>query len=212
MKKELQKATLAWAVASVLACGSQLSQAQLSSTEGAHSATAKGRAVLTVEDLKTLLGLKTRDPSSASATHSQLNQDDSAGMYSLNIQLSSVERARLTKKVSEIEAAREQLVAKTDQEVAKKKTEIRAKRHKIQSSRTSSAGVSELAASKKLFESLIQEGNLETIKARKLAEFNSANVFVVEFEDSISGREVQSISVGQSKVWTNSSHAKVAAR
>ncbi len=209
MKKELQKALRVLAVVVTLG-GNQISFAQ-SSTEGAHSAPAKGRAVFSVEDLKTLLSLNTRDPSSSSATHTHLGQEAQGEMYSLNIQMSDMEKARLSKKVSEIEAAKIQLVAQTETEITKKKTDIRKQRKTIQSDRTSGSTAADASMSKKLFENLIQEANLDTVKARRISEFNAANVFVIDYQEVNGERSVQTISVGQNTVWSNHS-AQIAAK
>ncbi len=199
MKKELLKARKLGLLALAFASFSS-SQAADSSKDGAHSASVQGRAVFSVEDVKTLLSLGARDPSSDASLDHRSKQDVSNGAFLLN--LSSAEKAELSQRVNKIEKARAELVAKSAKTIAGSKDSIRAKRREIQVQRMNSTSEqADRALSQRLFSNLVQESNAQVVQERALSDFDRENSFVFEFEELGGTRFVKQIKVSTKIVW-----------
>jgi hypothetical protein len=168
-----------------------------------------GRAVLTAEDLKTLLGLSARDPSSQGL---RLKQDALSGDHFFKIQISSSERARLTAQLSRIELARAKLESKLKSETETEIKKLRSERLKIQSGRTTSDEAQDLVLAQKLYSSLISETNLNAQAGEKLAAFDSEHQISIAYLQDGNNRMVSTIEIGQAPVWSKIDGFSIAGR
>lgn len=177
-------------------------QAFAGSMDGASSlqqvqqeAAAQGRAFLTIEDLKTLLGMTARDPS---AVDSRTNTESSSGSYNYAVNLSKVERQALVRSIRKIEVQRAMLAAQVNKELALKKAELKKSRRDVQMARAKSSDESMGAA---LFESFLNEANVEARLTAQLREFDDQHLVNIDFQDVEGQRFVQNIAIGEDTVW-----------
>jgi hypothetical protein len=210
MKKEFQKtAGLLSKVALVLAT---LSAAQVTFANEANGlqaeVPAQGRASLTVEDLQTLLGLKTRDPSSQVQMQ---EQDVLASAPTFQIKMTGEEKARISKAISTLRMERVALAKKLEKSKAEEVNELRAKRRNIQISRTRSSE-EDSSLGQNLFSSLLAEANAEAGVGSALSDFDHNNAVEIQFAAQADGsREVSAIKLGNRVVWTETLNNSVVA-
>ncbi|MEO5666729.1 MAG: hypothetical protein ABIR96_01585 [Bdellovibrionota bacterium] len=212
MKKDFQKkAGLLSKVALVLVSFSFAQASFASQTQGLQAEVpAHGRANLTVEDLQTLLGLKTRDPSSQVQMQ---EQDVVASAPIFKFKMSGEEKARIAKAISSLGMERAQLAKKLEQAKMTQVEALRASRRKIQISRTRSVeGDSSL--SQNLFTSLLAEANAEAGVDSALSDFDQNNTVEVQFSANTEGsRSISAIKLGSKVLWSDAaSDAMVASR
>jgi len=194
------------ALASLFVSISAFAGSESLTTDRLDAAGAHGRATLTVEDLKTLLGVDTRDPSSASRAGAQVarsNQDVSNGASKLLVKLSDQEKATMAKLIQQIEIQKAELVARVKNETDSKKAALRKSRQEIQHSRLAVGKDKDSALGKNLFESLLAEANLEAHASNSVVDFDVAHMIQLEFEERAEGRLVQNISFGGKTVWSD---------
>lgn len=211
MKKDFQKVSgLLSKVALVLvtlsaATGSFANEAQgLQAEVPAH-----GRASLTVEDLQTLLGLKTRDPSSQVA---EQQQDVAATAPIFQVKMSAGEKALVSQAINSLKMERVKLAKKLEQEKASKVNELRAERRAIQISRTHSTDKN-ASLSQNLFSSLLAEANAEAGVESALADFDQNNSVELQFAVSAEGtRSISAIKLGTKMLWNGASNSMIASR
>lgn len=192
MKKDLR--TLGWAlgVGALFASFPSLVSAQSRSTDGATHAFAQGRTVLGLEDVKILLGLQGRLPSSNSNSRHDV-------VTSLKMSVSKKQRKELHRQVITVEKQRHALLNKLDHENIRRKAEIRKSRRSIQVSRLNAQNDKDMSLSKNLFENLLAEGNLAGRHAHALSEFDANHVFVIEFHEVHGVKQVENVFVGQQR-------------
>ena len=167
-----------------------------------------GRAQLRIEDLKTLLGLSTCDPSSADAPSDRKEAVD--GLPHFFLSLSKYESNALSRKVHSVEAARSMLQAQVLKETELKKMELRKARREIQMSRMSAQPDKEAALGKALYESILAESNLEAQLKTRLEAFDASNAILLEFVELSGSRHIEAIHIGSTQVWSSDSNLSVA--
>ncbi len=210
MKKEFQKtAGLLSKVALVLAT---LSAAQSSFANEANGLQAEvpahGRASLTVEDLQTLLGLKTRDPSSQVQMQ---EQDVLASAPIFQIKMTGEEKARISKAISTLRMERAALAKKLEKSKAEEVNALRAKRRNIQISRTRSSE-EDSSLGQNLFSSLLAEANAEAGVGSALSDFDQNNAVEIQFAAGAGGsREISAIKLGSRTLWSDNLDTSVVA-
>lgn len=191
----------------------------LGASAQAQTAVQDGHAYLMVEDFKTLLGAFPRDPSSEAklvelaATPS--TQDGVEGGRALQIRLVGGEVARLRKEIRSLEIQRGQLAAKLAQETDAKKVALRNERRALQAARLSARSDRDATLGKSLFESLLQEANLDARVQRELAAFDEAHAIEVSFREDRGVKLVNSVRIADEIVWSRNtarSATTVAAR
>lgn len=170
---------------------------------------AQGRATLTTEDLQTLLGIKSRDPSSQVQMQ---EQDAVASAPIFNVNMTGEEKARIAKALSKLSVERAQLAQKLESEKAAQVKELRQQRRNIQISRTRTSE-DNASLGQNLFSSLLAEANAEAGVDSALANFDQNNAVEIQFAVKADGsREVSVIKVGSQQVWADASMSVVAAR
>ena len=194
-----------------------LAFAAFASAASAQNAVQEGRAYLMVEDFKTLLGAAPRDPSSkASITLAAAPsvQDGTDGGRAFQLRLGHGEISRLRKEVRAIEQQRDQLLARLNQETATKKADLRGKRREVQAARMSARSDADAALGKTLFESLLQEANLDAHLEREVAAFDEAHAIEIAFQEKEGMKLVSSIRISGDLVWSRAGTptANIAAR
>jgi hypothetical protein len=204
MKKELQKtARLLSKAALVFAT---LSAAQLSMASEAQGLQVEvpvhGRATLTVEDLQTLLGIQTRDPSS----QAQMQQQDAVASAPIfQVQLSDAERKGVARIIQKLKMERMELAQKLEKEKADQVEKLRTERRKIQISRTRSSEENS-SLGQNLFVSLLAEANVEAGMDSALTDFDQKNGVEILFEVDTSGqRKVSAVKISGTTVWSDMS-------
>jgi hypothetical protein len=209
MKKDLQKLSTMLGCLMVIATFGMNSAvaADLSKDGGLASTTqgqmdlaqAQGRATLTVEDMKTLLGVDSRDPSSQGTR----KQEASASAHSIKVRLNKGEKARMAADLQKIEMERVRLESELQAELQGKVAKVRAERRQIQASRMNAAPGNEQNFSRQLFDSLLVEANLEARAQKSLADFDRKNAVSVEYVQAGSARQVEKIWIGSAVVWAS---------
>jgi hypothetical protein len=174
---------------------------EIAATDGETKMTsgASGQALLTLEDLKTLLGTKARDPSSSNI---RLAQEEPSGGNSFKMQVSRAEVRRLSTQIQKIETARNDLVAKLEKQRFEKRAKIRAKRRDIQSSRLGAKAQTDNELAKSLYENILEESNIDARQTQALRKFDDDNSVRLDFIELNGTRQVESIRIGENKVWT----------
>ena len=212
MKKDFQKASgLLSKVALVLVV---VSSAQIfaNQTEGLQAEVpAQGRATLTTEDLQTLLGIKTRDPSSSEEQMQE--QEALASAPTFDVKISGEEKARIAKALSKVSVERAKLAQKLEEQKAAQVKELRKQRRNIQISRTRSSNDT-TALGQNLFTSLLAEANAEAGVDSALNNFDQNNAVEIQFVVKSDGsREILVIKLGAEFVWNqNASNSMLATR
>jgi|GEM_PF-2363859 len=159
---------------------------------------AQGRATLTAEDLQTLLGLKSRDPSSKGLNQKQ-DVSDSAATF--NVSISSKEKARIIHALRELEIERSAYKTELEDLRAAEINTLRDTRRKIQLSRTH-AVKEDTRLGRDLFNSLLAEANAEASVEESLKQFDAENAIEIQFSLSKQGeRAVAAIKLGSKLVW-----------
>jgi len=211
MKKDFQKVSgLLSKVALVLVTLSAATGSFANEAQGLQAEVpAQGRASLTVEDLQTLLGLKTRDPSSQVAVQ---EQDVLATAPIFQVKMSAAEKALVSKAINSLKMERVKLAKKLEQEKASKVNELRAERRAIQISRTHSTDKN-ASLSQNLFSSLLAEANAEAGVESALSDFDQNNSVELQFAVSADGtRSVLAIKLGSKMLWNGDSNSMLASR
>lgn len=192
-KMDLRALTMV-GLCAIFAVSSTFVSAQSRSTEGATHASAHGRAVFALEDVKVILGLKDRVPSS---------EQEAEALGALNMKISPAHRKELTKQVKAIEKARQKLESSLNKDAAKRKEAIRKDRLSIQQSRLSSKTDNDIALGKNLFRNLLAEGNLAGQVAQKLSAFDNNHLFVIDYTEMAGTKSIRSIAIGKNVVINN---------
>lgn len=211
-KTELRMVGRKAAVAAVFAALLSAHRAFASSTDGAPSPTirqeagAQGRAFITVDDLKTLLGLVARDPS---AVESRSNKDESTDSFDFILALSPSQKKALANSIRRIEVKRAEVASLVEKQAAEQRQELRQKRRSLQLSRLSSSSKKDSEIGQNLFESVLSEANNEARAAQELERFDAEHVVAIDFHTVDSTRVAQAISIGDSMIWNA---ARVASR
>jgi hypothetical protein len=169
----------------------------------------QGRAVLSVRDLKELISMRDRGPSSRSAKESQGPQS-LLGANLFLFKMSKTETHKLWKKIVAIETEREALVAKLSSDLSSRKEKLRTDRRKIQASRLTAREQSDQMLGKKLYESILEESNLDAQRDQALARFDEQNSVSLDFVEHNGQRTVEAIHVGDSRIWSPDSGIEVA--
>jgi hypothetical protein len=172
-----------------------------------------GRVLLTLNDLRTLLGLNNlRDPSDIQSKE-RLNQEDSnASQVHFYVKLSSSERAKLTRKLAIIQRERNALVQNLNANTHSKKAELRKKRKSIQVSRLSTKTSDEdVKLGMSLYETFIMESNTDAERSQKLADFDKKHLVTLDYIQVAGNKKVNNIFIGEAQIWSND-HRSVAQR
>ncbi|MBS1985536.1 MAG: hypothetical protein JST16_15340 [Bdellovibrionales bacterium] len=214
-KKELRFNGLSIVMIAAVAVLAQSNLAMAGSKDGAslgqqvqQEAAAQGRALLTIEDLKTLLGMGARDPSAVGT--SRLSKDSQLGSYDFAMKLSAEEKKTLAHHIQVTELKRAELVARLEKDARVKKEEVRKQRRAVQAQRIGSAGNSDEALSMQLFDSILEESNLDSKVAREVANFDEAHMVALNFEATRGSRIVNAIEIGSKQVWAFGGDTRVA--
>lgn len=205
-KTELRVSRAMLSVAVVAAIFAQSPKASASSKDGAalpvqqvqQDAAAQGRAYLTIEDLKTLLGMTARDPS---AVESRSNKEASTGSYSFIVSLSAQEKVALENKIHKIEAQRAELSSKVEKEVAVQKADLKQQRRALQVSRLGAGQKNDETLGRSIFESVLKEANVEARLTSALEDFDNSHLVNIDFHAMDDARVVETIAIGETTVW-----------
>ena len=163
----------------------------------------RGKATLLPEDLKTLIGLKPRNPSSEEET-AGLSPND----LSFQVELSAQELVRVKKILAKLDRQRSALQNRLSSESEQQKETIRSKRRAVQLARTS--GTQESSLGKALFENLLDEANLEAKNEQQLSDFDSQNSITVEYFQRGEVKLVDQITIGQQVAWSRAARSALA--
>jgi hypothetical protein len=194
-----------------------LAFAAFASGASAQTTVQDGRAYLMVEDFKTLLGADApRDPSSearlvelAAAPSTQEGVD---GGRAFRLLLPVRDVSRLRKEVRGLELQREKLAARLQTNVDAKKKALREKRRELQTARLSARSDADAALGKSLYESILEEANLEAQAQRELAAFDETHAIELSFREVGGERTVRAIQIAGNTVWSKASLPTLAAR
>lgn len=165
-----------------------------------------GKAVLKTQDLKTLLQANIAE--SAGSNEGGMNVG-STGSILMNLPKADV--ARLMAKIEDIAELRAQLATKLTATLAPKLEEIRKNRLQIQSKRLSSMSTEDGRLSKALYENILEESNIDSKVNKGLEEFDTTHVVTLDFLQIKGSRIVQSISLGNTRIWGSRATVNVAA-
>jgi hypothetical protein len=158
-----------------------------------------GRANLTVEDLKTLLGQSARDPSSQAWAQ---EQDVTAPANPLKITLDSSSARRLARVLAELEIKRIEFERKVMQESEAEIEKLRDARKKIQNSRMSSSEAKDGKLSRELFDSFLSEANSKARIEKALREFDQEHMVSIDFVENADSKSVEKIFIGGEMAWS----------
>jgi len=200
MKKDFQKAAGILSKVALVLAGLSVAQASFANqAQGLQAEVpAHGRATLTIEDLQTLLGLKTRDPSSQAQMQAQ---DVLASAPIFQLEMTSEEKARIARELAALKIKRAALAQTLEEQKMAQVNELRAQRRNIQISRTRS-GKEDSSLGKNLFSSLLAEANAEAGVETALSEFDQKNTVEVQYSVSSEGsRSVSAIKLGAKTLW-----------
>lgn len=171
----------------------------LSRNESVVAASGPTRALLMVEDLKTLLGLGSRDPSSRTSSLEQDAPAAQAAFFSINI--SQVEKGRLSRKIAQIENKRSILKQRLEKQLATKRAQLQVQRRELQVQRISTDNSRDTELAKRLFNSLIEEANLEATLTRELNDFDVSHKIQIEYLEDSGTRRVTILRMGSNTLW-----------
>lgn len=161
----------------------------------------QGRALLTAEGLQTLLGIKSRDPSSRGAESSQ---EVTAPAASFKYALSNAEIKQIATTLNEIRMDRAILEDKLRKEAEEKTEALRKKRKQIQLSRVKSGEKGHQQLGRQLFASLLAEANHEASVEAALKNFDNTHRVEIQYVQSTEGeKEILAIRVGRDTVWSD---------
>jgi len=197
----------------VIAGGNLLSPVRASasdaSMEGSHSAFSQGRALFTAEDMRALLGLEARLPSSLDGVTPPKEQEAPGAWNPMDLSLSPPQRQELERRIRAVENNRVRLEAQTSKKAQTQTAALKVERQNIQGARITADSA---ALGKQLFNNVLKQANVEASAARELADFDRHNAFIIEFQVSpVTGvRTAQSIMLGQHVVWTAGGSGKIA--
>ena len=194
-----------------LMAGSLLCFAALSSTAGAEGAEsngkltvelpAQGRAFLTAEDLQTLLGIKSRDPSSKEAGQSQ---DVTVSAPSFYFSLSASEKTQVARVISKVRMDRTKLEKNLKEKSKTTKQALRNKRKSIQLSRVKTGENGHNKLGRDLFASLLAEANAEAGVEAALKNFDERHQIEIQFIiDEAGQKTIAAIKLGREIVWSD---------
>lgn len=170
---------------------------------------AQGRATLTVEDLQTLLGLKSRDPSSKGLNQQQ-DVVDSAATF--NMSISEKEKGRIIREISKLSIKRDQLMNELSANADAEVNSLRQKRRAIQLSRTRAAS-DDTKFGRQLFSSLLAESNAKASVNEALKEFDRTHAIEIQYSLNSDGqRNVAAIKLGTQLVWQNTNSDQMLAQ
>ncbi len=155
----------------------------------------RGRAVLKVDDLKTLIGFEGRDPSS---NH---KREAIEANHSIVLKLNESEKKSLRGKIQAIEMQRLKLEQKLEKMALVEKTKIREKRKQIQLSRISAKSDVDSSLAKGLYKNILEESNLTARHAQVLETFDATHVASVDYTEVSGKRHVNGIAIGSKQVW-----------
>ncbi len=158
-----------------------------------------GRASLTVEDLKTLLGQSTRDPSSQDG---EQKQDVTAPSNPLKITLDRASARRLARVLAELEIKRIDFERKVTGESEAEIERLRSERTKIQTSRLSSTESKDAKLSRDLFDSFLSEANSKAKIEDAMLQFDQAHLVSIDFLETEEYKSVQTIYIGEDLAWS----------
>jgi hypothetical protein len=168
-----------------------------------------GRALLNVEDLKTLLNLKDRDPSSAESANGKPEKQEVSQVSPFSkLALNSRERQRLTQQLSQILKGRMEIETawakrRSDQAVA-----LKAERRQLQLARTSADADHDAELARGLYKNLIAENALRHAEAQAIESYDQANQLWVDFRMEGSTRFIEAIYRGSDTLWAAQSTSK----
>ncbi len=184
----------------------------LSSTAGADGAEsnqekfkvelpAQGRAFLTAEDLQTLLGIKSRDPSSQEA---QQSQEVTAVAPSFYFSLSDSEKIEVTKVINRVRSERIKLEQELKTSSESEKAKLRNQRKQIQMSRIKAGEEGHTKLGRALFASLLAEANTEAGVQEALKNFDEKHQIEIQFVITETGNKIiAAIKLGRDMVWAD---------
>lgn len=166
-----------------------------------------GRAEMSMEDFKTLLGFDSRDTSG-----NRLNQDDDSGAFLPSLKLNSEEKEVLLKLVLRYEQNKEKLYKQNTSASHKAKKELAEKRRHIQLQRLSSSGRQDEKLGKALYMNLIKEANINAQNNQKIEAFENDNKVYFSFNQIRGQKIVSKISVGSKVVWSYQASGRMLAQ
>jgi hypothetical protein len=168
-----------------------------------------GRASLTVEDLKTLLGRKTRDPSSQAGA---VKKDVTVPANPLKLTLDSHSVRKLARTLAELEMKRIQFEEQVTTDATNEIEKIRQERRKIQTSRISSTANRDPKLSRDLFDSFLSEANFKAKIEAALRQFDEQHMISIEFLEGADAKTIEAIYIGDQLAWSSSAAAREYAR
>lgn len=180
------------------------------SLEGAraHGAKDKGRALLRIEDFKTLLEQELRDTSGEGLA----NQDDSQGLLHFNLAIQKAEVQKLDSRVEALLQERQALEVSLTKEASSKKEDLKAKRRELQLQRLGSGPTVDSQLARSLFEYLLEENNLDASVSLGLEQFDSSHAFALDFVKIKGIRHVHTVYLDSRQVWSESNSSNIAKR
>ena len=158
-----------------------------------------GRASLTVDDMKTLLGRETRDPSNEAGT---VQTDVAVPANPLKLTLDSKSARKLARTLAELELKRIELEDKLGAESKVEVEKLREARRTIQTSRISSASEKDPQLSRDLFDSFLSEANSKVKIQEALQHFDEQHMITIEFVEANSSKSIEAIYVGEELAWS----------
>jgi hypothetical protein len=168
------------------------------------------KATLTLEDLKILLGLQSRGPNAVVTADASAPATLPAFDFTLN--LSAGEKTRLERFVRMTEKSRRELADQLTNTSKKEVTDIRESRRKLHLSRMSSSGSADEALSRSLFESLLQESNIDARNAKALEAFDADHIVMLQFNEIDGAKVVAAITMGEQTLWSSTPSTRIAKR
>ncbi len=162
-----------------------------------NAAPQSGRAILMAEDFRILAGIKSRDVSSETATlTAQL-----PGANPLHLNLSPEETRQIRARLARVEAQRLKLAETLEKKALEKKKALREGRRSLQMARMQTPGMEDAHLGRSLFESLLEEANLEAESNSALEKFDAQNRIEIAYLEQDGVRIVQTIAIGNQSVW-----------
>ncbi|NCN40401.1 hypothetical protein GW916_04040 [bacterium] len=162
---------------------------------------AQGRAFLTAEDLQTLLGIRSRDPSSQEAEQSQ---EVTVAAPSFYFDLNEREKAQVAKVINKVRVERSQLEKDLQQQSKTQKESLRSQRKNIQMSRIKTGEAGHQKLGRDLFASLLAEANAEAGVETALKKFDEKHRIEIQFIIQEDGQKaIAAIKLGRDLVWAD---------
>lgn len=199
MKKDLQKLAIV-TLAALIGVTTRSAFSQENNHETSPMALQEGKAMLAVDDLKVLLGLPSRIPSSGESTDAPAtNAGNSIDSYKFALKMDPSSKRTLSAKISHTEMERTKESAQAEKELSVEKEKLKKQRHSLQMRRIQTDNQE---IQKELFENLLAEANLKAKHQQKLAALAQKHAVTITFLEMNGEKVINSVEMAGMVLWS----------